>query len=92
MADTKATATVSIKNFLGRFGSAGIAYLATTIDFFALALPSVATWWCGEAPVRRHALERLSKLVIKGAFPSQHFAAVDGQRLHDRDRDLDDSR
>jgi len=26
MADTKAIATVSIKNFLGRFGSAGIAY------------------------------------------------------------------
>lgn len=46
-----------------------------------LALPSVATWWCGEAPVRRHALERLSKLVIKGAFPSQHFAAVDGSKL-----------
>lgn len=42
MADTKTT--VSISEFLGRFGSAGIAYLATTIDFFALtlALPSMA--------------------------------------------------
>lgn len=46
-----------------------------------LALPSVATWWCGEEPVRRQALEHLSTLVIKGAFPSQHFAAVDGSTL-----------
>jgi MFS family permease len=42
MADTKAKITIGA--FLGRFGSAGIAYLATTIDFFALtlALPSMA--------------------------------------------------
>lgn len=46
-----------------------------------LALPSVATWWCGEAPVRAHALERLSQLVIKAAFPSQHFEAIDGRSL-----------
>ena len=42
MADTKVKVTLG--EFLGRFGSAGIAYLATTIDFFALtlALPSMA--------------------------------------------------
>jgi uncharacterized circularly permuted ATP-grasp superfamily protein/uncharacterized alpha-E superfamily protein len=46
-----------------------------------LALPSLATWWCGEQPVRQHALERLSQLVIKAAFPSQHYARVDGSTL-----------
>jgi len=48
-----------------------------------LALPSVATWWCGEEPVRRAALARLSTLVIKGAFPSQGFVPVDGSTLGD---------
>ncbi len=35
-----------------------------------LALPSVATWWCGEEPVREEALAELHRLVLKGAFPS----------------------
>jgi len=46
-----------------------------------LALPSVATWWCGEAPVRAHAMQGLHRLVIKGAFPSQHFEPVDASTL-----------
>jgi uncharacterized circularly permuted ATP-grasp superfamily protein/uncharacterized alpha-E superfamily protein len=33
-----------------------------------LKLPSVQTWWCGEADARRYVLENLSKLVIKPAF------------------------
>ncbi len=34
-----------------------------------LALPSVATWWCGDAESRRYALEHLDGLVIEPAFP-----------------------
>ncbi|MDB5173237.1 MAG: hypothetical protein JWO87_2512 [Phycisphaerales bacterium] len=35
-----------------------------------LKLPSVQTWWCGEADSRRYVLENLSRLVIKPAFPT----------------------
>ena len=33
-----------------------------------LALPSVATWWCGEAPALEYVIEHLPELVIKPAF------------------------
>lgn len=33
-----------------------------------LILPSVATWWCGQAPELRYVLEHLEELVIKPAF------------------------
>jgi uncharacterized circularly permuted ATP-grasp superfamily protein/uncharacterized alpha-E superfamily protein len=34
-----------------------------------LALPSVATWWCGEPPALSYVLDHLSELVIKPAVP-----------------------
>lgn len=46
-----------------------------------LLLPSVATWWCGEKPVLQQALAQLKKLVIKPAFPSQHFSETSGATL-----------
>jgi uncharacterized circularly permuted ATP-grasp superfamily protein/uncharacterized alpha-E superfamily protein len=46
-----------------------------------LAIPSVATWWCGEEPVREQALGQIERLVIKGAYPSQRFEAVFGDTL-----------
>jgi uncharacterized circularly permuted ATP-grasp superfamily protein/uncharacterized alpha-E superfamily protein len=48
-----------------------------------LLLPSVATWWCGEKPVLQEALLQLKKLVIKPAFPSQHFAETAGASLNE---------
>ena len=48
-----------------------------------LTLPSVATWWCGEKPVLQQALAQLKKLVIKPAFPSQHFDEIPGASLDD---------
>lgn len=33
-----------------------------------LLLPSVATWWCGQAAPRRYVLEHMDELVIKPAF------------------------
>lgn len=47
----------------------------------ALTLPSLATWWCGEPPVMEKALQQLDKLVIKAAYPTQHFGPVFGPRL-----------
>jgi len=46
-----------------------------------LALPSVATWWCGEAPVREEALTELDRLVLKPASPSRRVDAVFGPSL-----------
>ncbi|MEE4751340.1 circularly permuted type 2 ATP-grasp protein [Pseudomonas alliivorans] len=51
-----------------------------------LILPSVATWWCGEPPVLAQALEKLPELLIKPAFPSQHFVPVFGRDLNEEQR------
>ncbi|MCK9798979.1 molybdopterin oxidoreductase [Pseudomonas chlororaphis] len=51
-----------------------------------LILPSIATWWCGEAPVLEQALEKLPELLIKPAFPSQSFAPVFGRDLSEEER------
>ncbi|WP_349261144.1 circularly permuted type 2 ATP-grasp protein [Povalibacter sp.] len=46
-----------------------------------LALPSVATWWCGERPALEHVIAHLDDLVIKPTFPNQRFEPVFGRRL-----------
>lgn len=46
-----------------------------------LEIPSLDTWWCGEAPALKDALARLPELVIKPAFPSQRFDPVFGSQL-----------
>jgi uncharacterized circularly permuted ATP-grasp superfamily protein/uncharacterized alpha-E superfamily protein len=46
-----------------------------------LALPSVATWWCGEPPALEHAIEHLPELVIKPAFPSMKLEPTFGHSL-----------
>src|SRR5215470_8861247 len=46
-----------------------------------LALPSVATWWCGEGPALEHAIHHLPELVIKPAFPSMKLEPTFGHTL-----------
>ena len=46
-----------------------------------LALPSVATWWCGEAPALRHVIDHLPELVIKPAFASMKLEPTFGHAL-----------
>ncbi len=46
-----------------------------------LAMPSVASWWCGEPPALEYVLANLDKLVIKPAFSSMHMNAVFGHEL-----------
>lgn len=48
-----------------------------------LAMPAVATWWCGEAPALDYVIEHLSELVIKPAYPSQRMEPVFGSELDD---------
>jgi uncharacterized circularly permuted ATP-grasp superfamily protein/uncharacterized alpha-E superfamily protein len=47
----------------------------------SLILPSVATWWCGEAPALEYVLTHLNDLVIKPTYPNQHFEPVFGRAL-----------
>jgi uncharacterized circularly permuted ATP-grasp superfamily protein/uncharacterized alpha-E superfamily protein len=47
-----------------------------------LALPSVASWWCGEAPALEYAISHLPELVIKPAFPSMKLEPTFGHTLN----------
>jgi len=51
-----------------------------------LAMPSVATWWCGEQAALEYTIAHLDRLVIKGSYPSQHFDPLFGNELSGRDR------
>ena len=46
-----------------------------------LAMPSVASWWCGEPPALEYVLEHLDELVLKPAFSNMHMNAVFGHEL-----------
>jgi len=46
-----------------------------------LLLPSVNSWWCGDAAVRPHVLANLQHLVIKPAFPPLGNQAIFGETL-----------
>ena len=47
----------------------------------SLELPTLATWWCGEAPALEYVLAHLDRLVIKPAWPNQRFEPVFGRTL-----------
>src|SRR5271166_5643780 len=46
-----------------------------------LKIPTVATWWCGEAKPLAHVLEDLPRLVIKSTFGSARRLPIFGARL-----------
>ncbi len=46
-----------------------------------LRLPSVPTWWCGNADSRRYVLDNLSTLVIKAAVPLKYSNPIFGSGL-----------
>lgn len=52
-----------------------------------LALPSLATWWCGEPAALRDVLPHLEDHVIKGTYPAPGMASVIAQTLSRRERD-----
>jgi len=47
-----------------------------------LALPAVASWWCGEKPALDYTLAHLEELVIMPAFPSMRMQPVFGHTLN----------
>jgi uncharacterized circularly permuted ATP-grasp superfamily protein/uncharacterized alpha-E superfamily protein len=52
-----------------------------------LAMPSVASWWCGEKPALDYVLEHLDELVIKPAFASMRMEPVFGYQRKGVERD-----
>jgi uncharacterized circularly permuted ATP-grasp superfamily protein/uncharacterized alpha-E superfamily protein len=51
-----------------------------------LKLPSVATWWCGQAPAMKYVRDHLDSLVIKPSFPGHGDEPVFGGKLRGDDR------
>ena len=51
-----------------------------------LAMPSVATWWCGEPAALSQVLANLGRVVIKGAFPQMRVEPMFGEDLDERGR------
>lgn len=47
----------------------------------SLAMPSVASWWCGEPLALEHTIAHLPELVLKAAYPSMRMPATFGHRL-----------
>ena len=47
----------------------------------ALALPSVATWWCGQEYALDWVLTNLDSVVVKPAFPSRNLEPIFGAEL-----------
>ena len=52
-----------------------------------LALPSLATWWCGEDAALREVLPLLNGSVIKPTYPRSGLETVMGQSLGERELD-----
>lgn len=48
-----------------------------------LAMPSVATWWCGEEPALAEVLKNIKDLVIKPTFPGGSSEVIFGDQLND---------
>ncbi len=65
-------------------GGALLGYLPRLCEHLlgeTLALPSIATWWCGEPVALQSALKQHEKLVFKPADPGFAFEPVFGQNL-----------
>jgi uncharacterized circularly permuted ATP-grasp superfamily protein/uncharacterized alpha-E superfamily protein len=52
-----------------------------------LAIPSVATWWCGQPRELEYVIEHLDELVVKPAFPGTGLEPVFGAHLDGAARD-----
>ncbi len=60
--------------------------IATSLLGEPLKLPSVATWWCGEAPALDYVCKHLDSLVLKPAYPGQDFPTTFGPALGETER------
>jgi uncharacterized circularly permuted ATP-grasp superfamily protein/uncharacterized alpha-E superfamily protein len=51
-----------------------------------LKMPSVATWWCGEPAALAEVIQKLDRVVIKGASSQMRVAPMFGEDLDERGR------
>jgi uncharacterized circularly permuted ATP-grasp superfamily protein/uncharacterized alpha-E superfamily protein len=58
-------------------------YPAISERLFAekLKMPSIATWWCGEAPALEYVIRHLDEVVIKPAYPTIRMEPIFGHTL-----------
>ncbi len=52
-----------------------------------LKLPSVATWWCGQAKEQQYIVENLDRMIVKPAFPAHARKSVFGGSLSAKERE-----
>ncbi len=52
-----------------------------------LLIPSIATWWCGQAEAREHVIANLEQLIIKPTFHGFNKPVLAGWQLGRRQRD-----
>ncbi len=51
-----------------------------------LAIPSVATWWCGGEKARSHVLENMHRMLIRPAFRMNDIRPIVGHSLTEKQR------
>ena len=92
LADCARRGTVLIANALGAGVVESVAlqgFLPAACRFLLgeeLALPSVATWWCGEAAAMDYVRSHLDDLIIKSVHGHSDFPPIFGQDLTANDR------
>ena len=92
LADCARRGTVLMANALGAGVVESVAlqgFLPAACRFLLgeeLALPSVATWWCGEAAAMDYVRSHLDDLVIKSVHGHSDFSPIFGQDLDATDR------
>ena len=92
LADCARRGTVLMANALGAGVVESVAlqgFLPAACRFLLgeeLALPSVATWWCGEAAAMDYVRSHLDDLVIKSVHGLSDFQPIFGQDLDDAAR------
>jgi uncharacterized circularly permuted ATP-grasp superfamily protein/uncharacterized alpha-E superfamily protein len=87
LVDAVAAGNVAVANALG----SGVIETSAIMPFLPglsrkllgepLKLPSVATWWCGQAPALNWVLDHLDQVVVKPAFPLRAMEPVFGAAL-----------
>jgi uncharacterized circularly permuted ATP-grasp superfamily protein len=92
LVDALAAGNVTVANALG----SGLIESAAIMPFLPglarhllgeeLKLPSVATWWCGQASAFSWVLDHLESVVVKPAFPARGMEPVFGSELPEKQR------
>jgi uncharacterized alpha-E superfamily protein len=93
LVDAVAAGNIKVANALG----SGLIETAAILPFLPglsrhmlgerLALPSVATWWCGQDYALDSVLQNLNNVVVKPAFPSRGMEPVFGAELSRAERE-----